>query len=327
MGTLFNAFLLLLWLRIVPVSREEAVGNPLVSVPLNQADRLADLVRPAFGAHASRPFGAAVILAVALVLRAAVAYATGSPGFISVGSIGFSPPAATATPLDCLVFSVLSFAWTIERLWMLVLFFGWMRRNRQPDMEDGLAQSLARPVSDAPRWLQLLLVTLLSIVLSHATIRTGYSHPFSEMVASMPEGVSASTAKAFQIFAGIFPDFRSPTPQALALMLAGSFAEVFAVSADVVMALIMAAFIGLIFRLTYWLALGNAGLSYIVGAFFRTPMRAAGMSFAPLLYLLLAGVLYFVSLNILIVLALGITGSFTPELLDSVRQILEVPTP
>lgn len=327
MGMLFNAFLLMLWLRIVPVARDEAIGNPLVSVPLNQADRLADLVRPAFGNQATRPFGALVLLVVALVLRAAVAYAGGTPGVISIGPALFAPPPGTATVRDCLVMSALSFGWTIERLWMLVLFFGWLRRKRQPQMEDGLAQSLARPVSAAPRWMQLAMVVLLVVALSHATIATGFSRPLSEMADALPQGMSETWSKALRVSASVFPDFRRTTPLALALLLVGAFAEVFSVSSDVVVALVLASLIGLFLRLTYWLALGNAGLSYIVGSFFRGPMRWAGLSFAPLLYLLLAGGLYFVVLNVGVGLSLTLSGAITPEVLDAIQKAMGAPAP
>lgn len=326
MGSLFNAFLLLLWLRIVPVSRDEAIGNPLVSVPLNQADRLADLIRPAFGDHATRPFGALVLLAVALVLRAAVAYAGGTPGVISIGPALFAPPPGTATAADCLVLSLLSFAWMVERLWLLVLFFGWLRRKRQPQMEDGLAQSLARPISAAPRWMQLMMVLLLTVVLSHATIATGFSRPLSEMASQM-QGLPEPWSKALRVSASVFPDFRRTTPLALAILLVGAIADVFAVSAEVVVALVFAALIGLFLRLTYWLAVGNAGLSFIVGSFFRSPMRLAGMSFAPLLYLLLAEALYLVVLHVGVGLSLAVSGSITPEVMDAFQKALGAPMP
>ena len=321
MSSLFNALLLLLWLRIVPVSRQEAVGNPLVSVPLNQADHLADLIRPVFGSRATRPFSALVLLVLLLALRGAAVAAAGIPWTLAIGPAVFLPnPGA---PAECILFSFLSFAWMVERLWILVLFFGWLRRRRNPSMEDGLAQSLARPVSEAPRWMQLLLAALLAVVLSHATIAAGFACSPVALLSSLPEGLPPAWQEVFRLGTKILPDFRATTPLALALMLVGVFAEVFSTSVDAVVAFILAAIVGMFMRWTYWLALGNAGLSYIVGSFFQSTMKWGGMSFAPLLYLLVAGILYFVVYNVGTGLVLAFSGVFTPEVLEAVKKAME----
>lgn len=326
-ATLFNALLLLFWLRFVPVSREEAIGNPLVSAPLNQADRLVDLIRPAFGSRASRPFTAFVLLALLVILRGAVVSAVQSPWMLSVGTATFACLPGVHTPMDYIRFSLLQFGWMIERLWMLVLLFGWIRRRRKPGMEDGLAQSLGLPVSAAPRWLQLLLVALTALVLSHATIRSGFSCPVSVLADQLSGDISAPFVEVLRFSARVFPDFRTTTPLALGLMMVGAFTEVFSVSVDVVVALVIASIIGIVMRWTYWLALGNAGLSYIVGAFFRGTMKWGGMSFAPLVYILIAGILYFVTFNVGTGLVLAVSGVFTPEVLDAFRKALESAAP
>ncbi len=321
MTSLYTAFLLLLWLRIVPVPREEAIGNPLVSVPLNQADRLCDLIRPAFGRRATRPFAAFVLLVLAVALRGAAASVAQTPWILQVGPAVFVPN--VQSPRECVLFSALVFGWTIQRLWMFTLFFGWLRRRRKQDMNDGLALSLSLPVSAAPRWMHLLFVLLLGVVLGHATIHAGVSVSLTSMAEMIPEG-SSFPRQVFDVVASVFPDFRATTPLALALMAAGTFSEVFSVSADVVVAMIGAAVIGLIFRMPFWVAFGNAGLEYVVGSFFRNPMKWGGMSFAPLVYLILAGLLYFVVSNILTALVLAFSGAITPEVLAALRQAMEV---
>ena len=321
MTSLFTALLLLFWLRLVPVPREEAVENPLVSVPLNQADRLADLIRPAFGRRATRPFAAFLLLALLLVLRGALASAVNSHWTFSVGPAVFQP--AAGSPRECILFSFLLFAWTIERLWLLLLVVGWIRRRRQPSLEDGLARSLGMPVSAAPRWFQLILVALLTIVVSHATIVSGMSISPDTMAALARDHGAGSMATILQLSAKVIPDFATPTPKALALLVAGAFADVFSVAADATIAFVFACIIGLIFRLPYWIALGNAGLSYLVGSVFRSTMSWGGMSFAPLLFLMICGILYLAASNAGMFLVLTASGSFSPEVIDDFRRILE----
>lgn len=321
MTSLFTALLLLFWLRIVPVSRDEAVENPLVSVPLNQADRIVDLIRPAFGRRTGRPFVAFLLLALLLTLRGALAFAVQRRWTFSIGPAIFQPVAES--PRECILFSFLLFAWTIERLWLLLLVFGWIRRHRPPTLEDGFARSLGMPVSAAPRWFQLVLVLLLTLVVAHATIAAGMAIKTDTMASMAKDGGADSMAAFLRLSARILPDFTVPTPRALALLVVGAFADVFSVAADVTVALVFACLIGLFFRLPYWLAVGNAGLSYLVGSVFRGTMSWGGMSFAPLVFLLLCELLYLVASTMGTSFVLTVSGAFSPDVIQDFRKLME----
>lgn len=320
-AALFTALLLLLWLRILPIRRFEAVTNPLLSVPLNQADRVVNLIRPVFGTRATQPFVAFVLLILLLALRGALYSATHASWFLTIGPALFTPN--TDSPRECILFSFLSFGWLLERIWLLVFVFGSLRRKHYNSLEDGFARALASPVSDAPRWLQFLIITLFSVVLSHATISAGFACNPGSLFPALADSATGPWAELLRMSNEILPDFQTTTPRALALMLAGTFAEVFSVSVEVVVALIIASFIGLFLRLSYWIALSNASLAYFVGTFFRNTLRIGGISFAPLVYLLLAAVLSFVLYNGFTFIALSATGAFTPETLEAVRELLE----
>ena len=322
MAAAFNALLLMLWLRIVPVPADEAVGNPLVSLPLNQADRLADLIRPAFGRRATRSFAAFLLLVFFVVARGLAAQAAGGGLSLQAGPAVFVPNLQSSAA--CILFSALSFAWMIQRLWLVTVVFRLFRRRRQPTQADGLAESLAEPFSRMSGFLRFLAAALLALVLSDATIRIGVSKTLAETLAVLQEqsidlGVSA---RVLQLAASVFPDFRTATPVALALMTVGSLTDVISIATDLVFAAIVVQLIAMLIRWPYGLALGASALEYIVGAFFPQPMRLVGMNFSPLVFLVLAGLVYAIVSNVAIGATLVLTGSITSETVRAMQELL-----
>lgn len=323
MASAFNALLLMLWLRIVPVPADEAVGNPLVSLPLNQADRLADLIRPAFGRRATRAFAAFLLLVFLVVARGLAAQAAGGGLSLQAGPAVFVPNLQSSA--SCILFSALSFAWMIQRLWLVTVVFRLFRRRRQPTQADGLAESLSEPFSRVPGFVRFLAAALLALVLSDATIRIGVSKTLAETLAAIQEqsidlGVSA---RVLQLATSVFPDFRSSTPVALALMTVGSLTDVITIATDLVFAAIVVQLIAMLIRWPYGLALGASMLEYIVGAFFPRPMRFAGMNFSPLVFLVLAGLAYAVVSNVALGATLVLSGSITPETVRAMQELLK----
>ena len=314
MAAVFNAFLLMLWLRIVPVAADESVGNPMVAYPLTRADRLAELIRPAFGPSATRGFGALLLLLFALVLRGFAVQAAGGGLMLQAGPAGFVPNLQSGAA--CVLFSVLSFAWMVQRMWLVTAVLRLFRRRRPFTQADGLAESLAAPVSRLlPVW-RLALAALFALVLSAATIRIGVSRSLADAVATLQAQSMdlGGSARILQVASSVFPDFRSPTATALLLMTVGSLADVITVASDIVVALLL--------RWPYGVALGAAGLEYVVGAFFPRPMRLAGMNMSPLVFLILAGIVYAVVFNLAIGATLLLTGSITPETLRAMQEAM-----
>lgn len=321
MSSLFTALLLMIWMRIIPIRTIELIANPLLAVPCNQADRMLGLVRPAFGRRATRPFVAAVLLILLLTLRGAAHSAMDMPWTLTVGPAIFIPN--LSSPLECILFSFLSFGWLIERMWVVVLLFGWLRRYRPVPLEEGFANAISSPISSAPRWQQLIIVILFCIVLSHATISAGFGCSVDALLSHLPATTSETTRELYRISMEMFPSYQTTTPMGLALMLVGTFSGAFSAALDACVAFIIASIIGLIFRWTYWNALGNAGMSYFVGTFFRRPVRLGNMNFAPLVYLVLSGLISFALYVVGTTLVLFIGGAFTPEVQESFRQVLE----
>ena len=325
MAAAFTALLLVLWLRVVPVSADEAVGNPMVSYPLNRTDRFADLLRPAFGPRATRAFAAFVLLAFLVAARGLAAQAAGGGLALHIGPAVFVPNVQSSAA--CVLFSALSFAWMLQRLWLVTAVFRLFRRRRERTQADGLAESLAEPVSRLPLLARFLAAALLAVVLSDATIRVGISKPLSAAVAALEaqSGGLGVSARALQLASSVFPDFRSSTTAALALMTVGSLADVVSVATDLVFAAVVLQLLAALLRWPYGVALGAAGLEYIVGAFFPKPMRLAGANMSPLVFLVLAGLVYAVVFNIVIGATLVATGSITSETVRAFMQEISPP--
>lgn len=326
LAALYNALLLALWMRIIPVRPEQSVGNPLVATPLNRVDRTVDLIRPAFGPRATRPFAALVLLVFALTLRGLAAQAAGGGLAIQEGPAVFLPNRDSAA--SCIAMSALSFGWLVQRLWLLTLAVGFLRRHRDPTPPDGLAEALGEPVSRAPRWARLALAALLATALSVATIHVAQPRtPAAALTvaAAQAEGQSAETLRfAAQAARSFLPDFRTASGTAVALMVAGSFADVFSVAGDLVFAAIVLQLAGILLRMPYAFALGTSGLEYVVGSVFRRPLRAMGMSFTPLLFLIVAALAYAIAMNLVTALVIGLSGTVSAE---TVRDLLrELPS-
>ena len=322
MAAVFNALLLMLWLRIVPVAPDESVGNPMVSYPLTRADRLAELIRPAFGPHATRGFVALLLLVFALVLRGFAVQAAGGGLTLQAGPAVFVPNLQSGAA--CVLFSALSFAWMVQRMWLVTAVLRLFRRRRPFTQGDGLAESLSAPVSRLSAAWRIELAALFALVLSAATIHVGVSRSMADAVAAL-QGQSmdlGGSARILQVASSVFPDFRSPTATALLLMTVGSLADVITVASDLVVAAVVVQIVALLLRWPYGVALGAAGLEYVVGAFFPRPMRLAGMNMSPLVFLILAGIVYAVVFNLAIAATLVLTGSITPETLRAMQEAI-----
>ena len=323
MAAVFNALLLMLWLRIVPVPADEAVGNPLVAMPLNRADRFADLLRPAFGPRATRAFAAFVILAFLVTARGFAVQAAGGGMSLQAGPAVFIPNRQSGAA--CVLFSALSFAWMIQRLWLVTATFRLFRRRREFTQSDGLAESLAEPLSRLSPAVRLLSAALLAAVLSAATIRIGVSLPVAESLARLQEQAqpTAFPQKALEVAAAVFPDFRSATPAAIALMTVGSLADVVSTASTLVFAGLVVQIVGMVLRWPYGVALGASGLEYVVGTFFPRPMRLAGMNFSPLVFLVVAGVVYMVVYNVAVGATLVLTGRITAATVHAMMEAVQ----
>lgn len=272
---LFNLVLLALWLRLLPQRDDKAFFNPYVAGGLSLTDRMVRFLQPVLGALP--PYLLSVVVLLFLILFRGVAVSgSGSPWTETIGL--WTMAANTRAPTDCIAFSFIAFGLLLHRLWVLEWLLSLLRPDRKPGRASVALTALAMPVSAIPSIPRAVFLLVLGAGLGAALLRVG--------VAVVPiEGAAAA-----------LPAATAPVMGVLAL---ASIVDVLNVASQLVMVFIILSFVGAILRSPPAMTIGNEGVDLLVGAVFPRPMNAGGLSFAPVAFFIVAGLIHQVSLQAL----------------------------
>jgi len=264
---LLNIVFLALWLRLLPQRDEKAFFNPYVAGGLSLTDRLVRFLQPALGAIP--PYAlSAVLLAFLILFRGVAVSASGATWTETVGIWSFT--ANTRSAAGSVQFSFLSFGLLLHRVWMLEWVVGLLRGGKRSTRASMALSALAMPVAALPSLVRGVVLLALGAGLGMSLAQAGTVAPLM--------GIEA---------------LPSSEPAALAAGLAlGSLLDVLSVASQLAMMFIVLAFIGLMLRSGPATTIGNEGVDLLVGSVLPRPMQAGGISLAPVVFFILAGVLH-----------------------------------
>ena len=277
---LTNVLLLILWLRLLPQRDEKTFFNPYVAGGVSFADRILRFLQPVLGALP--PYAAATLVLVFLIaFRGIVAAGVGLDWVETMGlwriSINNRSPGAS------LWFSFLSFGWLLHRLWTLEWVLTLLRPKTRDSRASAALSAFAMPVSAVPVVSRGIFLLLFGAVLGASLARVGFPNiPIIE--AADPSLVLPAVPE---------------TGKALLVMSVGAMTDVLAMASQFVMIFIILSFFGTIMGSQPTATIGTEGIDLIVGSVVPRPITVGGMSFAPIVFFIVAGLLHTVVLGVL----------------------------
>ena len=186
LDTLFNLALLLFWFRIwTPTDDQEVSLNPYVAPMGGLADSLIRALRP-IGFGAPPPAIAAVALLILIVFRGLAVPCESLPWVLSMGlQLSQADAGGIAAPV---VFSFLSFAVFLFKLWTLSVLLTGPGHPAGGSLAQGAVYFVARPFSDL--WAALRPLLLLVLGMDVAFLLGSYGKPVSGLPISHLGAVS-----------------------------------------------------------------------------------------------------------------------------------------
>lgn len=286
---LTNVLFLVLWLRLLPQRDEKTFFNPYVAGGLGVTERIVRFLQPVFG-RVSPYATSTVILLFLLAFRGIVASGANLPWVETLGLWRFA--VNPRSPADSLLFSFVSFGWLLHRLWTLDWALDLLRGKRRESRASAALSALSMPVSALPKVSRgaflLLFGTGLGMAMSHVGLPL------------LP--VPGSEIQPFPV-----PAVSLSGPVLLALAL-GTMVDVLGVASHLVMVFIVLSFVGTLLRSMPAMTIGNEGVDLVVGAFIPRPIQIGGLSFAPVVFFIVAGLVHQFALGSLLLLLKASAG-------------------
>ncbi len=320
--TLSTVVLLSLWLTMIRPDEVRMRENPFLGLPPFLCGWATSLLRPAFGRRATHEFAAFLLFAFILIFRGALLSATQSAVPLRVGPAVFLP--RLDSPGACVCFSVLSFAWTLQALWLVVAY---LRLSCGSDGENPVEEvflTLGVRSSRCPRWFAALVPVVLAAALVRPTTAV-CAAPSKDMLLQLLSENALTDPHRLAAAARILPDFAAATPATAAHLVLGSLADLPLHLANLSFAAILLMFLAMLFRpavfaSTMFATAGAATLDMLVSRTFLRRFTRWTLDVRPLVYLLLLQVLVHpLALVAASSLALTVTGLVTPGFFQSLR--------
>lgn len=163
-NALFDAFLLVLWLRVWTGDERSLAFNPYLATLRRVGDRVTDFLRPVFLGLSPRLIALIVILF--LVAFRGLALNADAPGVLRMG-FEFRRP-DTSHVFACVAFSALSFALFLYQVWGISLFYFGLSPSASAFSGHPVETLyfLGRPFTDLPRLVRPPVLFLFGIALA-----------------------------------------------------------------------------------------------------------------------------------------------------------------
>jgi uncharacterized protein YggT (Ycf19 family) len=228
-NALFDAFLLVLWLRVWTGDERAALFNPYLAALRRIGDRVTEFLRPVFFGLSPRLVALVVILF--LVAFRGLALNAEAPGVLRIGFEMRRPD--TSRVLFCVASSALSFTLFLYQIWGLSLvYFGFSRSaTAWSGHPVETLYYLGRPFTDLPRTVRppalLLFGTALALLLGvlGRPVMTHTLPPFLPLdPATSTQALVGAAVVALSGWVNILATIRS----AMILLIIGSLVSLFA---------------------------------------------------------------------------------------------------
>lgn len=276
---LFNIVFVIFWFRIWTAEDRGLFFNPYLAPLAHLSDSALNFLRPVFFRTPSRMI-AAVALSFLLVFRGMIFHGMSIAKEASwVLRLGFERQSDTSGIVSSLVFSALSFAVFLFKVWGLSLIYVRTRPGSSRDHTTDTLYHLSRPFSDISTELRpaallgygILLALLLNLAGEISLVKTTWQQT-SFLVVILKYSISAIAG-----WVQILPIMRS----LMMVLIIGSFVSMFTASQ------------GMMFFCREWIDL-------LLGPLRRYPIRIGMFDLTPILFFIVIGYVYRILIIILL---------------------------
>ena len=261
-----NALLLVLWLRLLPQRDEQVFFNPYVAGGLSLTDRIVQFLNPVFGALPAYAVSFLLLLFV-LLFRGVALTSLNVPWRETIGIWQFSRYQPVP---DGIKFSFVAFALLLHRVWVIDWVLEMLQRGRKNTRPGVTLSALAMPVAAIP-------AAARGFVLLAAGAGIGLLFKKVAMISPVEGIKSLSDAQGIPLLIGF---------------ALGSFLDILDVASQLMMIFIILTFVGVILRSQQVATFGNDGIDLLIGNLFPRPVEKGGISFAPLIFFIVASILH-----------------------------------
>lgn len=270
---IWNVALLLFWMRVWPMSDRAVFFNPILGTIHRVTDPVLKFLQPAFGRLSSRY--PALLVFVLLLVGKALAFAWMRDWGMR---FGFEQRICAASAECRLVFTVVSFAMFLFKIWGFSLLYVRNVWHASTDPASEILYAMARPFDDAPVRLRPFLLVGFGLLIGYAINACGLPSPGSPppIEANLGMGMARLFVSTVTAWVGLLPLIAS----LLILLIILSWAAMFSTSGS------------LAFFSHQWIDL-------LLGPLRRYPIHLGPLDLMPLLVLVAIQLVSPVLLNIL----------------------------
>ena len=277
--TLFNLLILVFWFRIWNGADRAVVFNPYLAPWSRMAESSLGFLRPALVRISPGAIAALAVL-ILLVLRG-LAVPRDSAWVLT---LGFARQ-ARYTPGASILFSVLSFAVFLFKLWGLTLIYD-RYRTAPSEHTTGALHLLSRPFTQVKLEYRPLVLLGMGMLLAALIDRTG-TFPRTPVPGALP--VSLGWGTALLPIVGM----------QLAILAIAGWAQVLMILQQAMLLLIIVSWVSL-FMSSHGLALiCRDWMSLLLGPLRRYPIRLGPLDLSPIVFFIAVGMVQFLLLGIL----------------------------
>ena len=276
--TVTDFLLLLFWVRLWSQPDRELYFNPFLSAPTRLTDRVLDFLRPAL--PLPRRLMALLLLLFLLVFRAVALnhFRAETPWVITLGSVLAFSPREPGVP-GALTFSALHFLFFIVHYWGVYVLIQLLTPIKRRDRASEAFRFAALPLSALNRWLQLLMLAVITSGLVYGLAQRGSLALQTLPGLPAPQSslqASAETAHRLLFYGGL--TILSMTDSLIA-------------ATNLMFVFILGGLASLVLQNALVAAVSNEGVNVLLGRFSRR-MLMGMMDLTPIFYFFALGIAY-----------------------------------